>query len=43
MVGLARKNLLQGKTRFAVTVALVLVQVGLFEGLLANATVTKAY
>ena len=47
MVDLARKILLYDKTRFAVTVmgvafavALVFVQVGLFEGLLSNASVT---
>ena len=47
MVSLARKNLLHDRLRFAITVAgvafavtLVLVQVGLFMGLLAKATVT---
>ena len=47
MVDLARKNLLHDKLRFLITVAgvafavtLVLVQVGLFEGLLDNSTVT---
>lgn len=47
MVNLARKNLLHDKLRFLITVAgvafavtLVLVQVGLFQGLLDNATVT---
>ncbi len=47
MVDLARKLLLYDKTRFAVTVmgvafavALVFVQVGLFEGLISNASVT---
>ena len=47
MVDLARKNLLNDKLRFAITVSgvafavtLVLVQVGLFIGLLDNATVT---
>jgi putative ABC transport system permease protein len=47
MVSLARKNLLHDKLRFAITVAgvafavtLVLVQVGLFMGLLSKATVT---
>ena len=47
MVDLARKILLYDKTRFAVTVmgvafavALVFVQVGLFEGLISNASVT---
>ena len=47
MVDLARKILLHDKTRFAVTVmgvafavALVFVQVGLFEGLISNASVT---
>jgi putative ABC transport system permease protein len=47
MVDLARKILLYDKTRFAVTVmgvafavALVIVQVGLFEGLLSNASIT---
>jgi putative ABC transport system permease protein len=47
MVDLARKILLHDKTRFAVTVmgvafavALVFVQVGLFEGLLSNASIT---
>jgi putative ABC transport system permease protein len=47
MVDLARKILLHDKTRFAVTVtgvafavALVFVQVGLFDGLLSNASIT---
>jgi putative ABC transport system permease protein len=47
MVDLARKILLHDRTRFAVTVlgvafavALVFVQVGLFEGLLSNASIT---
>jgi putative ABC transport system permease protein len=47
MVSLARKNLLHDRLRFAITVAgvafavtLVLVQVGLFMGLLSKATVT---
>ena len=47
MVSLARRNLLHDRLRFAITVAgvafavtLVLVQVGLFMGLLAKATVT---
>lgn len=47
MVSLARKNLLHDRLRFAITVAgvafavtLVLVQVGLFMGLLGKATVT---
>ena len=47
MVSLARKNLLHDKLRFVITVSgvafavtLVLVQVGLFMGLLDNATVT---
>jgi putative ABC transport system permease protein len=47
MVDLARKILLHDKTRFVVTVmgvafavALVFVQVGLFEGLLSNASIT---
>jgi len=47
MVSLARKNLLHDRLRFVITVAgvafavtLVLVQVGLFMGLLAKATVT---
>src|SRR5215472_14494016 len=47
MVDLARKNLLHDKLRFFITVAgvafavtLVLVQVGLFVGLLDNSTVT---
>jgi putative ABC transport system permease protein len=47
MVSLARKNLLHDRLRFAITVAgvafavtLVLVQVGLFTGLLDKATVT---
>jgi putative ABC transport system permease protein len=47
MVDLARKILLHDKTRFAVTVmgvafavALVFVQIGLFEGLLSNASIT---
>ena len=47
MVSLARKNLLHDRLRFAITVAgvafavtLVLVQVGLFLGLLGKATVT---
>lgn len=47
MVSLARKNLMYDRLRFAITVAgvafavtLVLVQVGLFMGLLAKATVT---
>ncbi len=47
MVDLALKTLLHDKVRFAITVSgvafavtLVLVQVGLFKGLLANATVT---
>jgi putative ABC transport system permease protein len=47
MVSLARKNLLHDRLRFAITVAgvafavtLILVQVGLFMGLLAKATVT---
>ena len=47
MVSLARKNLLHDRMRFAITLAgvafavtLVLVQVGLFMGLLAKATVT---
>ena len=47
MVDLAWKILSHDKTRFAVTVlgvafavALVFVQVGLFEGLLSNASVT---
>jgi putative ABC transport system permease protein len=47
MVDLALKTLLHDKIRFAITVSgvafavtLVLVQVGLFKGLLANATVT---
>lgn len=47
MVDLAWKNLLHDKLRFAITVAgvafavtLVFLQVGLFSGLLANATVT---
>lgn len=47
LVDLARKNLLHDKLRFLITVSgvafavtLVLVQVGLFAGLLANATVT---
>jgi putative ABC transport system permease protein len=47
MVDLARKNLLHDKLRFLITVVgvafavtLVLVQVGLFQGLLDNATVT---
>jgi putative ABC transport system permease protein len=47
MVSLARKNLLHDRLRFAITVSgvafavtLVLVQVGLFMGLLAKATVT---
>jgi putative ABC transport system permease protein len=47
MVDLARKLLLYDKTRFAVTVmgvafavALVFVQVGLFDGLLSNASIT---
>ena len=47
MVDLARKILLHDKTRFLITVSgvafavtLVFVQVGLFEGLLANASVT---
>ena len=47
MVDLARKILLHDRTRFAVTVmgvafavALVFVQVWLFEGLLSNASVT---
>jgi putative ABC transport system permease protein len=47
MVSLARKNLMHDRLRFAITVAgvafavtLVLVQVGLFMGLLAKATVT---
>ncbi len=47
MVDLALKNLLHDKLRFAITVAgvafavtLVFIQVGLFAGLLANATVT---
>jgi putative ABC transport system permease protein len=47
MVDLARKILLHDKTRFLITVSgvafavtLVFVQVGLFEGLLSNATVT---
>src|SRR6516165_8641210 len=47
MVDLARKILLHDKTRFLITVsgvafavALVFVQVGLFEGLLSNASVT---
>jgi putative ABC transport system permease protein len=47
MVSLARKNLLHDRLRFVITVSgvafavtLVLVQVGLFMGLLAKATVT---
>lgn len=47
MVSLARRNLLHDRLRFAITVSgvafavlLVFVQVGLFRGLLANATVT---
>jgi putative ABC transport system permease protein len=47
MVDLARKNLLHDKLRFAITISgvafavtLVLVQIGLFLGLLDNATVT---
>src|ERR1700733_660686 len=47
MVSLARKNLMHDRLRFAITIAgvafavtLVLVQVGLFMGLLAKATVT---
>ena len=47
MVDLARKILLYDKIRFAVTVmgvafavALVFVQVGLFQGLISNASVT---
>src|SRR5262245_66092603 len=47
MVDLARKILLHDKTRFLITVSgvafavtLVFVQVGLFEGLLSNASVT---
>ena len=47
MVSLARKNLLHDRLRFAITVAgvafavtLVFLQVGLFMGLLAKATVT---
>ena len=47
MVSLARKNLLHDRTRFFITVSgvafavtLVLVQVGLFMGLLDKATVT---
>jgi putative ABC transport system permease protein len=47
MVSLARKNLLHDRLRFAITVAgvafavtLIFVQVGLFMGLLAKATVT---
>ena len=47
MVSLARKNLLHDRLRFVITVAgvafavtLVLVQVGLFLGLLDKATVT---
>jgi putative ABC transport system permease protein len=47
MVDLARKNLLHDKLRFAITIAgvsfavtLVLVQVGLFLGLLDNASIT---
>jgi len=50
MVSLARKNLLHDKLRFVITVAgvafavtLVLVQVGLFMGLLDKATVTIAH
>jgi putative ABC transport system permease protein len=46
-VNLARKNLLADKLRFAITVSgvafavtLVIVQLGLFFGLLSNATVT---
>src|SRR5229473_2205265 len=47
MVDLARKNLLHDKLRFAITISgvafavtLVLVQIGLFLGLLDNATIT---
>src|SRR5882724_4721362 len=47
MVDLARKNLFHDKLRFVITISgiafavtLVLVQVGLFLGLLANASVT---
>jgi putative ABC transport system permease protein len=47
MVDLARKNLLHNKLRFLITVSgvafavtLVFVQVGLFRGLLDNATIT---
>src|SRR5262249_37758133 len=47
MVDLARKNLLHDKLRFAITVSgvafavtLVLVQIGLFLGILDNATIT---
>src|SRR5260370_6812572 len=47
MVDLARKNLLHDKLRFAITISgvafavtLVLVQIGLFLGILANATLT---